>query len=248
MYSFKTKVRYSECGVNKKLTLPALVNYFQDCSTFQTANTAGSWEALMEKNLVWMISNWEIEVDRYPALYEEVEIGTVPYSIRGLFGCRNYFMKDAEGNMIARANSIWALIDLKEQFPVRVPEEVVKAYPMEEKLEMDYSGRKVIFPKDGENTSAGELTVRQRDLDINRHVNNEQYIRFATDALEEMGFGDRTHPRKLRVEYRKQAFKGDMIYPVINDRTEEGDNGGRVFTVSLNGEDGKPYCLVELKP
>ena len=75
-----------------------------------------------------------------------------------------------------------------------------------------------------------------------------RYHHILPSVWEEMGFGDRTHPKKLRVEYRKQAFKGDMIYPVINDRTEGGDDGGRVFTVSLNGEDGKPYCLVELKP
>ncbi len=154
-------------------------------------------------------------------------------------------MMDSSGEMISKANSIWVLIDLKSQLPVRIPEEVTNAYPKEEKLDMQYLGRKVVFPKTGELTKAGELTVRQRDLDINMHVNNEQYIRFATDALEEAGFGDRTHPNRIRVEYRKQAFLGDMIYPLINDRTEE---ESRIFTVSLNGSDGKPYCLVEIRP
>lgn len=246
MFSFSSKIRYSECGVDKKLTLPALVNYFQDCSTFHSADTPGSWDALMEKGLVWMICCWEIEVLRYPSLYEEVEIGTIPYSIKGLLGQRNYCLLDHSGEMIAKANSIWALIDLRSQLPVKIPPEVSQAYPTEEKLDMEYLGRKVAFPKDGVNTEAGEVIIRQRDLDINRHVNNEQYIRFATDALEEAGFGDRTHPSRLRVEYRKQAFKGDMIYPLINDRTDS--EGRRVFTVSLNGSDGKPYSLVELKP
>lgn len=243
MFIFDTRIRYSECGVNKKLTLPALVNYFQDCSNFHSAGTSGSWEALMEKKLVWMILFWEIEVSRYPAMYEDIKVGTIPYSIQGIFGNRNFFMKDASGTTVSKANSIWVLIDLDSQLPVRVPKEVAAAYPAGEKLDMHYTGRKIIFPDAGENHTAGELIVRQRDLDINRHVNNEQYIRFATDALEEAGFGDRTHPEGLRVEYRKQAFKGDMIYPLINDRTE---NGKRIFTVSLNGEDEKPYCLVEV--
>ena len=245
MFSFNTKIRYSECGVNKKLTLPALVNYFQDCSTFHSAGTKGSWEALMEKGMAWMILFWQIEVSRYPSLYEDIKIGTIPYSVEGLFGCRNFFMEDSGGNMIAKANSIWTLVGLKKQLPMFIPEEVAESYPSEQKLDMDYSDRKIIFPKTGENSEAGELIVRQRDLDINRHVNNEQYIRFATDALEEMGFGDRTHPKGLKVEYRKQAFKGDLIYPVINDRTEEDT---RIFTVSLNNAEGKPYCLVEITP
>ncbi|MBQ9549286.1 MAG: acyl-[Lachnospiraceae bacterium] len=244
MYSFDTRIRYSECGVNKKLSLPALVNYFQDCSNFHSAGTGGSWEVLMDKGLVWMILFWEIEVSRYPDMYEDVKVGTIPYSVKGIFGCRNFYMEDAGGSMIAKANSIWALIDLETQLPVKVPPEVAAAYPPGEKLDMTYTGRKIAYPKEGEEHTAGELTVRRRDLDINRHVNNERYIRFATDALEEAGFGDRTHPGGLRVEYRKQAFMGDLIYPVINDRTQDGK---RIFTVSLNAEDGAPYCLVEIR-
>ena len=244
MYSFDAKIRYSECGVNKKLSLPALVNYFQDCTNFHSAGTDGSWEVLMEKGFAWMILFWEIEVDRYPAMYEEVKVGTIPYSVKGIFGCRNFFMEDAEGSMIAKANSIWALIDLESQLPVKVPPDVAAAYPAGEKLDMTYMGRKIAYPGEGEEYAADELIVRRRDLDINRHVNNERYIRFATDALEEAGFGDRTNPEGLRVEYRKQAFKGDLIYPVINDRTSEGK---RIFTVSLNDSKGMPYCLVEIR-
>ena len=34
MYSFKSRVRYSEVGEDKKLSLNGIINYFQDCSTF----------------------------------------------------------------------------------------------------------------------------------------------------------------------------------------------------------------------
>ena len=36
MYSFKSRVRYSEVGEDKKLSLNGIINYFQDCSTFQS--------------------------------------------------------------------------------------------------------------------------------------------------------------------------------------------------------------------
>mgnify|MGYP000603361539 CR=1 FL=1 len=34
-YSFTSRIRYSEIGEDGNLTLPGLINYFQDCSTFQ---------------------------------------------------------------------------------------------------------------------------------------------------------------------------------------------------------------------
>ena len=36
MYSFEGRVRYSECDDAGRLSLVSLINYFQDCSTFQS--------------------------------------------------------------------------------------------------------------------------------------------------------------------------------------------------------------------
>ncbi len=36
MYSFTSHVRYSEVDENWRLTIPALIDYLQDCSTFQS--------------------------------------------------------------------------------------------------------------------------------------------------------------------------------------------------------------------
>ena len=36
MYTMKQRVRYSETDHTKHLTLTGIVNYFQDCSTFQS--------------------------------------------------------------------------------------------------------------------------------------------------------------------------------------------------------------------
>ena len=36
MYHFDTRVRFSETDRERKLTLEAIVDYFQDCSTYQT--------------------------------------------------------------------------------------------------------------------------------------------------------------------------------------------------------------------
>lgn len=36
MYTIESRVRFSEVGEDGYLTIPAIVNYFQDCSTFQS--------------------------------------------------------------------------------------------------------------------------------------------------------------------------------------------------------------------
>ncbi|SKB58533.1 Acyl-ACP thioesterase [Lachnospiraceae bacterium] len=240
MFTFPSKIRYSEVGPDCILTLPALVNYFQDCSTFQSEGTCGSLSALTEKNMSWMLSSWQIDVIRYPRLCEDVVIGTIPYELKGLFGMRNFFMKTADGELLAQANSIWALIDLTTGMPMHVPAYLEEAYPIEPKLDMDYAPRKLPFPKDGSDHSVEDITVRLRDLDSNHHMNNEQYIRMALDCLE----GKLLHPSHMRAEYKKQAFLGNIIHPVVNERSRDGET---IFTVGLNNDDGKAYCNVEFR-
>ena len=102
---------------------------------------------------------------------------------------------------------------------------------------MDYAPRKLPFPKEGENHSVEDITVRLRDLDSNHHMNNEQYIRMALDCLD----GKLLHPSHMRAEYRKQAFLGNIIHPVVNERTVFDQT---IYTVGLNNDEGKAYCNV----
>lgn len=48
-YSFSGRVRYSETGENGLLTLPGILNYFQDCSTFHSESVGNGMKVLKEK-------------------------------------------------------------------------------------------------------------------------------------------------------------------------------------------------------
>ena len=101
MFEFETKIRYSEVDSDGKLSLLGLLNYFQDCSTFQSEELGVGIEYLKEKGMLWALSAWQIVVKRYPGLCENVTVGTAPYEFHGFIGNRNFWMKDSNGEMIA---------------------------------------------------------------------------------------------------------------------------------------------------
>ena len=103
MYSFNSKVRYSEVGEDKKLSLNGVINYFQDCSTFQSEELQLGVGVLEEMHRVWVLSSWQIVMERYPDLCEEITIATWPYYFQGFCGYRNFIMKDQKGK-IGRAH------------------------------------------------------------------------------------------------------------------------------------------------
>lgn len=126
MYTFDSRVRYSETGEDGLLSLPAIVDYFQDASTFQSEDLGIGIDFLKEKDLLWVMSAWQVVVHRYPALGEKIRIGTIPYELRGFMGLRNFFMDTEDGERLAQANSFWSLINHKKGVPVRVLPEMVE--------------------------------------------------------------------------------------------------------------------------
>ena len=86
MYSFDSRIRYSECDSEGKLAVTALLNYFQDCSTMQSEDLGVGVKALHERGTLWVVNSWHIEIIRMPGLGERIETGTIPYEIRGFFG------------------------------------------------------------------------------------------------------------------------------------------------------------------
>ncbi len=233
MYTFESRVRYSEVGEDGRMTLQSLLDYFQDCSTFHSEDIGLGVDYFRQIHQVWLLSAWQICVNRYPKVYEQIGIGTAPYDFRGFIGCRNFEMKTKEGEVLAYANSIWSLMDTEKMVPVKPNEKMLAGYVLEEKYPMAYAPRKIAVPKDG--AKEEPFTVKPHHLDTNHHVNNGQYVRMAMDYVQE-----KFEVRQLRVEYKMQALLGDIIYPVVC-------GGEGTYVVSLNNEDEKPYCIVEIK-
>lgn len=233
MYTFESRIRYSETDSEGKLAMASLLNYFQDCSTFQSEALGVGLEYLKEKHLVWVLSSWQIVVERYPGLCEQVKTSTFPYDFKGFLGSRNFMMKTAGGEYLAKANSLWSLLSTDTGKPVLPPEEMICAYVLEERLDMEYAPRKISLPQDG--VLEEPIVVKKHHLDTNHHVNNGQYVDIAMEFLpENFVIG------QLRAEYKKQAFLDDILYPYVAKE-------GQRIVVSLRDAGEKPYVSVEFQ-
>ena len=232
-YSFNSRVRYSETGENGKLTLPGVLNYFQDCCTFESEQTGVGMEVLKEQKRAWVLSAWQVIVKRYPKLGENIKVTTIPYGFRGFIGMRNFILETMDGEKLAWANSYWSFINTETGLPEKLTPADTDPYDLGEKMEMDYAPRKIKLPDDM--ISQESFTVQKHHLDTNHHVNNCQYICMAEDFLPED-----FKVYQMRAEYKMQAKLGDIICPKAKAET------GKVI-VSLDDTDGKAYAIIEFQ-
>ncbi len=237
MYQFKSRVRYSEVNSEKKLTLTSLLDYLQDCSSFEAEDMEIGVDYLARHKISWVLASWEIEILRYPGMGEQICVNTWPYGFKGFYGYRNFSAVDAAGELLVKANSVWVYMDLERMHPVRISEEMIEAYRSEfgDALSGDWAkGRLKIAPGQMEAAEAlPGVPVTKGFIDTNHHVNNGRYVQVAEQYLP-----DDFRVRRLRVEYKKAAALGDVLYPHLI----KGDGD---MTCALTDGAGQTYAIVD---
>lgn len=232
MYELKSRVRFSETDENGVLTLWGMMNYLQDCCTMQAEDLGIGFSYLRENHLGWIVTSYQIKIKgELPEIGDEIVVKTWPYHFRGMFGYRNFTIEDVFGNTIVEADSLWLLMDLQQQKPVRLPEKMKEAYQLSPQLQGQWDIRKKLVMDGGEQVDS--FTVSKMHLDTNHHMNNAKYIEAAASVISAPD-----EIREIWIAYKKQARYQDQVLCVRKDL-----EGGAV--VGLTDEKGEEYCVVE---
>lgn len=231
MYSFTSRVRFSEVGSDQLMTLHSVMNYFQDCSIFHSEHTHMNIDELTEYGYAWLLASWQIVVNRYPHLGEQIKVSTWAYDFKGFLGYRNFTIEDAEGNVCAYANTIWTFLNNKTMHPAKILPDVAAAYELCPAFPMDKAPRKIGIL--GEGIPAEPMMVSKYHIDVYQHVNNAMYVLMAQELLPD-GF----EVKQMRAEYKNAAVLGDQIYPVCIEQED-------LFQVVLKDANGGIYAIVE---
>ena len=215
MYSLQCKVTTSTCDSEGKLKLYSALQMMQDCSEMWIDSEPEIKRYFAERNMAQLLATRQVEIIRVPEYKEELTVTSTVYGMKPMFGFRNTFIYDAQGNPCYKTWSMGAFVDRAAGKLKRVDDATIATMKLEPKLEMNYKDRRIILPKT-EGEVQEPIKVLRADIDYNRHLNNANYIRMAMELLPET-----FAIRGLRVEYRVAAKLGDILTPTIY-KTEAG--------------------------
>lgn len=233
MYTYEMNAGYSVMDASLHMTVPAILDCFQDAAIFEAENGRITVRYLYDRHIAWLLSSWQIVIGRRPKLNERIKISTAPYAFRGFLGYRNFTLTGEDGVVIVKAASIWTLVDTKKLCPTKLPQDIQDGYVLEQKLEMEYAPRKITLSGDGE--EQGQFKIRKSQIDSNQHMNNVEYVRLAMETLQ-----DGAVITQLRAEYKKAAHVGDLVTAVV----VKTDNKHQVV---LQDTEGGIYAVVEFE-
>ena len=231
MYTLNYKVTTSCCDSEGKLKLYSALQMMQDCSEMWIDSEPEARKFFSDNNMTQLLATRQVEVVRVPRFKEDLTVTTSIYEVLPMYGFRNTFIRDAQGQPCYRTWSMGAFVDLATGKLARLSDEAIASLTLEPKQEMNYRGRRIILPKQ-DGTVLEPVQVMRADIDYNRHMNNANYVRVAMELLPE-GF----EVRDMRVEYRIAAKQGDWLTPTLYPI-----DGGHIVSLDI---DSQPCAIIE---
>ena len=210
----KFRIRTYECGVDGRIKIFSLMQYLQEIAALHAEQLGFGIDWLSEINSYWVLSNIRIEISRLPGRQDQVTLKTWPSGYSRIIATREFVGKNQNGSELFRAGSEWMVINknsnrLKNLFKLdlNLPKTGVKALPDElKRLEPNGDYRKV-----------DAVRVPRSVIDLNGHVNNTEYVRWGTDALNR-AFKLNENIRGVQATYLSEVFEGDELDLLVNSK------------------------------
>jgi acyl-ACP thioesterase len=188
----------------------SLMKYVQLAAQAQLTDNGMSYDELKSRNRAFILSRIKLEFTEPVRAFEALTAITFPCESRGYSFLRCYKLKKGD-KTIARAVSLWALIDTDTRSLVKVNDFELG---LETFAPLDLTLGRFIIPACL--SEAGRYTVHYGEVDQNRHMNNTRYPDMYASFLpmENMRISE------ITINYQNEAPEGEEL-TVLMGKDEE---------------------------
>lgn len=205
-FSIDYTTRWHDTDACRRVRPSALLVYMQETSNRHVASTGVSLDRLRdEKGLAFILSKIRISFSQPLAAFEDITVETFTCPSRGYSSTRCFRILSG-GNVIAEADSTWALVDINDR-SLKTMDAAGYSFEDEAALELELPMR-TRMPKDAIPQVVGERKIVYSDLDYNMHMNNTRYPDMLCDFLP---FDKTGSVKGMTLSYIREAAFGDIL-------------------------------------
>ena len=222
----------SEMMSDYRIKPTSIAMYFEDCvATFLTTKNLAAFD-LIKKNLIWIISEYQISiVGPLPFWSEKFQVEVWASEISSLRLYMEFRLK-FRGIVFAQGDSTWAILDATTRYPMPIQSIVTNISPIAEYINPTHKHR--VEKPLGEPHLSNHMT-NVSDVDFNRHINNRTYVNSFAKSLPEL-FVNKDCTSAI-VKFKQESFLGDVL-TCRTYRTAIED----VLTASIVNDKGVEVC------
>ena len=189
-----------------KLKPSMLLYYLQEAAGAHFATLEDKTAPIAGKRLFWAVTRHRLVISRLPRLGEKITVETWPMPTTRVAYPRAVAFYDENGRELARAISLWVLMDMESRAMVLPGKSGVTVNGILRGCEPEVP--KSLMPKELPNSVTHTVTYSL--LDKNGHMNNTRYLDWVSDLLP-AAFHQSHCPAEIVLCYLSEALEGQHI-------------------------------------
>ena len=241
MAIFKESYKVSIENINKETLISNLgmLRILEDIACSHSDQNGFGINDISRTHLSWFLLAWKVKILKRCPYASTLTVHTWASNSNKFQTYRDFEVYDENNELICRASSKWTLIDISKGNITRITDKIMTPYAPEpthhtfENFEID----KLLEPT--EFTSEYIYKTQRRDIDVNEHMHNLNYLSLAYEALPEEVYLS-PECNNIEIMYKKGIKFGDTVKCLYSFM----DNS---HFVTMKSEDDKTlYAIVKL--
>lgn len=209
IWTEETLVKTYETDFQRRWKPASFFQAMQEAASHHASHLGYSYEAMIVKDQIWLLSRVRIRFLAFPTLGERVHIETWPKGIqqRALF-MRDFILTGANGARLAEASTAWLLVNPRAR-RILLPQTLDGSVP-------DNGGRAAILEPLERLSLPENLPERlvcpaaYSAIDLVGHVTSSRYLEWIADAFSLEEHGAR-RLADLQINYTNEVLPGESV-------------------------------------
>ncbi len=242
IFEYKTRVDIGKVNANAEVTNKGMLALLENVACMHSDKAGFGIREIPTTHLSWVQLNWRVHIIRRLKYGEEITIRTWARDCSRAITLRDFEVLDNEGKTVCIATTRWTLTNIDTQSITKITEDIIREYDPETYTIMpDFEFKKLKEPEISSNEYV--YTTQRRDIDVNKHMHNLNYLDLAYEALpgeiyDKVLKGNDFN--NIEVMYKTAIRLGDTskcLYSYIE---------GKHIVIIKSIDDKTLHCIVEL--
>lgn len=223
MFKYNYEIRYGDYKDFDKVKTSSILEVIQEAAIRDSEASGHGIEKLRSMDRAWILQGINVRIEKPVNTHFPLTVSTAVKSLRGVLSERGFIIEQ-NGETVAKSIANWCLLDTDRMRLARITEEMTRAYANYDFGEefFTYTRPEIMEEADVKYS----IRVSNKELDTNKHLNNQKGAELLMDALP-FDF----EVKNISIYYPAPSYLGEELDVAV----KEIENG---YYVCLKKKDG----------
>lgn len=203
------RVSISQVGTSGLIKNIGMLGILEDVACRHSDLAGFGIKDIPTKHLSWILLNWKVKIFKRVSYGTNLKVRTWAKVYNKFQTTRDFEVFDENDEIVCIATSKWALIDTEKSCITRITDEILGVYTPEDKnIFKNPEIEKLVEPSSF--SSEFIYKTQRRDIDVNNHMHNLNYLDVAYEALPEDIYNSE-ECNNIEIMYKKGIKANDTV-------------------------------------